>query len=94
MNFGYSSSFKLIDKGLIEQFGPTGISAFVFSLSFNLLAYQSGFIYHAILFFVYGFGLFLVLYFLLIVGNILTIYNIQFFLLLFGFIIMILTKTI
>ena len=94
MNFGYSSSFKLIDKGLIEQFGPTGISAFVFSLSFNLLAYQSGFIYHAILFFVYGFGLFLVLYFLLIVGNILTIYNIQFFLILFGFIIMILTKTI
>lgn len=25
MNFGYQTSFQLIDKGLIEAFGPTGI---------------------------------------------------------------------
>lgn len=94
MNFGYSSSFKLVDKGLIEQLGPTGISSFVFSLSFNLLASQSGYIYNAILFFICGFGLFLFFYFLLAIGSILTVYSIKFLLLLFGFCALVLVTTI
>jgi hypothetical protein len=31
MNFGYSTSFKVFDKGLIEQFGPTGFSSMIFN---------------------------------------------------------------
>jgi NADH-ubiquinone oxidoreductase chain 5 len=30
MNFGYSLSFKTLDKGLIEQLGPTGFAATIF----------------------------------------------------------------
>ena len=49
-------SFKTLDKGLIEQFGPTGIASTVFNLSFNVTALQTGFIYHTIFAFVYGFA--------------------------------------
>jgi len=31
MNFGYSLSFKTLDKGLIEQIGPTGFSLAIFN---------------------------------------------------------------
>ena len=37
MNFGYSTSFKTIDKGIIEQFGPSGLSFSIFNASFNIL---------------------------------------------------------
>jgi len=94
MNFGYSASFRLIDKGLIEQLGPTGLSSSIFNLSFNLVAIQSGFIYHTIFIFVYGFGLYFLLYSLLLIGNLLTVFNFQFFLILFGFMIITLTKTV
>jgi hypothetical protein len=52
MNFGYSLSFKTLDKGLIEQLGPTGFAATIFNISFNLTAIQTGFVYHTV-FFVY-----------------------------------------
>ena len=56
MNFGYSSSFKTLDKGLIEQFGPTGIATTVFNVSFNAIAFQTGLIYHTIFILVYCLG--------------------------------------
>jgi len=92
MNFGYSSSFKLVDKGLIEQFGPTGLSSLIFNFSFNFLAYNSGFIYHTIFIFTYAFGFYFYLYLLLVLGKFLTIYSIQYFLVLFGFILISATK--
>ena len=80
MNFGYSSSFKTIDKGLIEQFGPTGFASSVFNVSFNVLALQSGYVYHTIFIFVYGFGLYFFAYFLISLGFFITVQNTQFFL--------------
>ena len=32
MSFGYITSFKALDKGLIENFGPTGFTTFILSL--------------------------------------------------------------
>ena len=32
MSFGYLTSFKALDKGLIENFGPTGFTTFILSL--------------------------------------------------------------
>ena len=93
MNFGYSMSFKTLDKGLIEQFGPTGIASTVFNLSFNVTALQTGFIYHTIFAFVYGFCLYFFGYFLMSFGVGLSIYNIQFILLFFGYFILSLSKT-
>jgi hypothetical protein len=93
MNFGYATTFKTFDKGLIEQFGPSGFSTTVFNASFNLTAFQSGFIYHTVFVFVYSFCLFFFIYFFFSLGFFLTIDNVQFFLIIFGFALLSLSKT-
>jgi NADH:ubiquinone oxidoreductase subunit 5 (subunit L)/multisubunit Na+/H+ antiporter MnhA subunit len=94
MNFGYSMSFKTLDKGLIEQFGPTGIASTVFNVSFNTVAFQSGFVYHTIFLLVFGFGLYFFVYLLMSLGIFLSVYNVQFFLVLFGFFLLSLSKSV
>jgi hypothetical protein len=93
MNFGYSLSFKTLDKGFIEQFGPTGFAAMIFNLSFNLIALQTGFIYHTIFILVYSFCFYFLIYLSLAIGAAITIYNVQFFLLFFGYFILNLSKS-
>jgi hypothetical protein len=93
MNFGYLSTFKTFDKGLIEQFGPSGFSALTFNFSFNTIAFQSGFVYHTIFAFVFFFCLYFFVYFLMSLGFLVTIYNVQFFLVLFAFSLLSLSKT-
>ena len=46
MNFGYNVSFLLLDKGIVEYFGPTGLAFANFSLSNWLFFFQSGFLFH------------------------------------------------
>jgi len=46
--FGYKVCFKLIDKGFIEFFGPTGLSKIFYNLSNNYIIIHSGYIYHYI----------------------------------------------
>jgi hypothetical protein len=94
MNFGYLSSFKTFDKGLIEQFGPSGLSASTFNVSFNVIAFQSGFIYHTIFGFVCFFCLYFFAFFLMSIGFFVTVNNVQFFLILFGFSLVCLSKTV
>jgi hypothetical protein len=88
MNFGYSLSFKTLDKGLIEQLGPTGFSNLIFNTSFNITGTQSGFIYHTSFILISCFCLYFFVYFLITLGFVLSIYNIQFFILIFGFFIL------
>jgi hypothetical protein len=49
MNFGYSVSFKLLDRGLIELLGPNGISTNIYSKSSKINRIQTGFLFHYIL---------------------------------------------
>jgi hypothetical protein len=93
MNFGYNSSFKTLDKGLIEQFGPTGLGFSIFNTAFNVTAFQSGFVYHTIFFLISCFLFYFFFYFSISLGFVLTIYNIQFFLIIFGFCLVSLSKT-
>lgn len=58
--FGYSVSFKLLDKGLIEYLGPLGLANFFTRVSSAFSRYQTGYIYH------YGFSMFLGFAFFLI----------------------------
>jgi hypothetical protein len=70
MNFGYSTSFQAMDKGLIEKIGPSGFSLSIFNISSNFVSYSSGFLYHTIfiiicfalfflsIYFSFAFGLF------------------------------------
>jgi NADH-ubiquinone oxidoreductase chain 5 len=44
--FGYSVSYKFIDRGIFEMLGPTGLSVVALKISSNLHKMQSGFIYH------------------------------------------------
>lgn len=44
MNWGYKCSFLLIDKGLLETFGPSGTTFNLQLLSKNFTGFQSGFV--------------------------------------------------
>ena len=44
--FGYSVSYKFVDRGIFEILGPTGISLVSLKISSNLHKMQSGYIYH------------------------------------------------
>lgn len=92
MNFGYSTTFKTLDKGLIEQFGPSGFAASILNVSFNVTALQSGFIYHTIFVFLFGVGLYSFVYFLITVNALLSVFSTQFFLVLFGFFLLLLSR--
>jgi NADH-ubiquinone oxidoreductase chain 5 len=47
LRFGYAVSFKLLDKGLIELFGPVGFANTFHQLAGRFSAMQSGYISHA-----------------------------------------------
>jgi NADH:ubiquinone oxidoreductase subunit 5 (subunit L)/multisubunit Na+/H+ antiporter MnhA subunit len=44
--FGYSISYKFIDRGIFEILGPTGLSITALKVGSNLHKMQTGFIYH------------------------------------------------
>jgi hypothetical protein len=54
MGFGYSISFMLFDKGLIESFGPFGVSQSSLTFSKGIATLQSGFLFHYA--FLFGIG--------------------------------------
>nr|QYC61872.1 NADH dehydrogenase subunit 5 [Stephanopyxis turris] len=46
LKFGYRTSYKIIDRGIIEIFGPLGLSTLITKKSESLYKLQSGIIYH------------------------------------------------
>jgi hypothetical protein len=44
--FGYSISYKFVDRGIFEILGPTGLSNTALKIGSNLHKLQTGFIYH------------------------------------------------
>jgi NADH-ubiquinone oxidoreductase chain 5 len=44
--FGYSISYKFVDRGVFEILGPTGLSSTALRIGSELHKYQSGYIYH------------------------------------------------
>ena len=44
--FGYNVSYKIIDRGIIEVFGPMGLSQVISKKSFQLYKTQTNYIYH------------------------------------------------
>lgn len=64
MRFGYRVSYKLIDKGLIESFGPSGaVRVFVF-FSLKVSSLQTGLIYQYVFFMFVGLISFLGVFYL------------------------------
>jgi len=86
MNFGYSSSFQALDKGLIEKVGPTGFTVSIFNLSSNFIGYNSGFIYNAI-FIILCFSFIFFMSFAFFYFGFFTFFNLQFLLILFSFLV-------
>jgi len=56
--FGYSISYKFVDRGIFEIIGPTGLSSIVLNIGSKLQKMQTGFIYHGTLSVLIGFTLF------------------------------------
>ena len=46
LNFGYHTSYKLIDRGVFEFLGPLGLSRLVSKRGSDLAQLQTGFLYH------------------------------------------------
>lgn len=46
LKIGYNYSYKMIDKGLIEMFGPYGLVTIFSFLSQQIVLLQTGYIYH------------------------------------------------
>lgn len=44
--FGYSLSYKFVDRGIFEILGPTGLTIFFSKISSNFHKLQSGYLYH------------------------------------------------
>ena len=44
--FGYSISYKFVDRGIFEILGPTGLSMLALKTGSNLHKMQTNFIYH------------------------------------------------
>ena len=61
MKMGYHISYKLIDRGVIENLGPFGISNFFYSNYMKLNFIQTGLIYHSALVILLGVISFLIL---------------------------------
>nr|YP_010041752.1 NADH dehydrogenase subunit 5 [Cyanophora sudae]QPB15039.1 NADH dehydrogenase subunit 5 [Cyanophora sudae] len=65
ISMGYAITFKLIDRGLLEMFGPVGIINKFSKFSQNLSNIQSGFVYHYLFIMLMG----VILFILLIMGQ-------------------------
>jgi len=44
--FSYNTSYKLIDRGIVEIFGPMGLTNLISKNSLSFSKFQSGFLYH------------------------------------------------
>lgn len=64
LSFGYLVSFKLFDRGLIELFGPFGLSMLVSNITKKVSKLQTGFIYHYAFILFIGATLFISMFFL------------------------------
>ena len=51
---GYSYTYLIIDRGILEFLGPYGISRLVYSKSLNIKNFHSGLLYHSLLFYFLG----------------------------------------
>lgn len=56
--FGYSISYKIVDRGVFEMLGPTGLSTVILKLSSGLHKAQSSYLYHYTLSILLGLVLF------------------------------------
>lgn len=87
MNFGYRTSFQLVDKGNIEVFGPVGSAFNLQGLSKTFAAYQSGFVSNYAFIFMVALLSFLGLLGSLLMGVDLFFFNEFFFILFFCYVI-------
>ena len=54
LRVGYSSTYLIMDRGLLEFIGPYGISRLLYSKCLNIKGSHSGLIYHSLLFYFLG----------------------------------------
>ncbi len=63
LHFGYHISFKLVDRGILELFGPLGITRSLTVITKKMSRFQSGLIYHYVFLMVLGLTFVILLFF-------------------------------
>lgn len=61
IKFSYFTTYKVIDKGIIELFGPTGLTTYINTLSTFFSTLQTGYIYNYLLIYIVN-SIFLLMY--------------------------------
>jgi NADH-ubiquinone oxidoreductase chain 5 len=56
---GYTFTYKIVDRGIIEVFGPMGLSSIITKKASYILKLQTGYLYHYTLVMLTGFTLIL-----------------------------------
>jgi NADH-ubiquinone oxidoreductase chain 5 len=46
LHYGYFYTYKVVDRGLVEMFGPFGITSLLYGFSQKVSVFQTGYIYH------------------------------------------------
>lgn len=59
VEFGYSVSYKMVDRGIFEMLGPSGLAMTISKFSYNLDKLQTGYLYHYTLLILIGSTIFL-----------------------------------
>ena len=57
--FGYNVSYKIVDRGIIELFGPMGVSNLISTKAFHIARLQTNYLYHITLLILVGLTLLL-----------------------------------
>lgn len=52
--FGYNTSYKIIDRGIIEMFGPMGLSSAISQKAFYISSMKTNYLYHITFFMLLG----------------------------------------
>lgn len=63
--FGYHVTFKIVDRGILEVFGPSGISLLVYKLAETVSKVQSGYLYHYIFIMILAFVIYFSIFYFL-----------------------------
>jgi len=88
MNFGYRSSFQLIDKGNIELFAPMGASYYLQLIIRNFAGIQSGFVSNYALTFIIAISIMIAMISIVFLYNSILFIDGYFLLCFFGYLIL------
>ena len=77
LHHSYHTTYKMIDRGLIEILGPHGLSQRLYARAYSLSRFQTGHVYHYTLMMIVGLSLPLFFFYLFVFSNVMSIIQLK-----------------